>query len=422
MVKQKYITVLDIGSSFVRVVVAEIIPGEKPRVVGVGKTPSLGMRKGVIIDLEDVSKSIKSSMEDAERMSGVRIEDVYVAVGGGHLKCMSTKGVVGVSRADGEVTEEDVERVIDSSQAVNVTHNYEILHIIPQSFTLDDQKGIREPVGMTGVRLEMKGVVVVGFTPYLRNIAKCVNRAGMDLNGFVAAPLASAKAILNKRQRELGVVSVDIGGETTSVAIFEERELIYLSVLPIGANHITNDVAIGMRTAIDVAEKAKLKFGSAIPGEIDKKEKINLASLSSEEEGVISRHHIAEIIEARVEEIFQMVEKELKKVNRSGLLPAGAVLTGGGSCLYGMVDLAKENLKLPAQVGFPDGLSGLVDKIDDPSCSVAAGSVLWIMEEGHQAEPSSVTSLTKNDFAKKFDNSEMVNTAKKWLKDLLPGG
>ncbi len=416
MVKQKYITVLDIGSSFTRIVVAEVISGEKPRVVGVGKTRSLGMRKGVIIDLEDVTNSIKNSVKKAERMSGVHVNDVYVAVGGSHLRCVPTKGVIGVSKADGEVTEDDVDRVIDSSQAINVAHNYEILHVIPQSFALDDQKGIREPVGMTGVRLEMKGVVVTGFTPYLRNIAKCINKAGLDLNGFIAAPLAAAKAILNKRQQELGVVSIDIGGETTSLAVFEERELVYLSVLPIGANHITNDVAIGMRTAIDVAEKAKLRYGSAIPGEIDKKEKINLANLCSDEEGVISRHHIAEIIEARVEEIFQLVEKELKKINRSALLPAGAILTGGGSCLYGMIDLAKENLKLPVQVGFPSGLSGLVDKIDDPACSVAAGSILWILDEGDQ----SISSVPQGKISKKFD-IEMLNTIKKWLKDLLPG-
>jgi len=416
MTKQKYITVLDIGSSFVRVVVAEIVLDEKPRVVGVGKALSSGMRKGVIIDLEDVVNSIAKAIEGAERMSGVKVQDVYVAVGGSHLKCISTKGVIGVSKADGEVMEDDVERVIDASQAVNVSHNYEILHVIPQSFSLDDQKGIREPVGMTGVRLEMKGIIVAGFIPYLKNITKCIGRVGLDLNGFVAAPLASSKAILNKRQKELGTVSIDIGGETTSLAVFEERELLYLSVLPIGANHITNDVAIGMRTAVEVAEKAKLKYGSALPGEISKKEKINLSSLSSDDDGVISRHHVAEIIEARVEEIFELTEKELKKINRSALLPAGAILTGGGACLYGMVDVAKDKLKLPAQVGFPTGLSGLVDKIDDPSFSVAAGAILWILEEGHQSvEPSAGGSI-----GKKFNN-EMLNTAKKWIKDLLPG-
>lgn len=417
MTKQKYITVLDIGSSFVRVVVAEIIPGEKPRVVGVGKTPSSGIRKGIIIDIEDVTKSIRNSVEKAERMSGVQISDVYATVGGSHLKCVATKGVIGVSRADGEVSEDDVERVIDSSQAINITHNYEILHVIPQSFSLDDQKGIREPVGMTGVRLEMKGIVIIGFIPYLRNIAKCINKANLDLNGFVASPLAASKAVLNKRQCELGVVSIDIGGETTSLAVFEERELVYLSVLPIGSNHITNDVAIGMRTAIDVAEKTKLKYGSAIPEEINKNEKINLASICSDEEGVVSRRHVAEIIEARVEEIFQLVEKELNKINRSALLPAGAVLTGGGACLYGMVDLAKENLKLPAQVGFPNGLSGLVDKIDDPSCSVASGAILWIIEEGHQ----SVNSNSSSGKLGKNVNMEIFDMIKKWFKDLLPG-
>jgi len=416
MVKQKYITVLDIGSSFVRIVIAEVVSGEKPRVVGVSKARSLGMRKGVIVDLEDVSVSIKKSLEKAERMSGIHVNDVYVAVGGSHIRCFSTKGVIGVSKADGEVTEDDVERVIDSSQAVNVAHNNEILHVIPQSFSLDDQKGIREPVGMTGVRLEMRGIVITGFTPYLRNIAKCISRVGLDLNGFVAAPLAASRAILNKRQQELGVALVDIGGETTSLAVFEERELIYLSVLPIGANHITNDVAIGMRTAIDVAEKTKLKYGSAIPDEIDKKEKINLANICSDEEGVVSRHYVAEIIEARVEEIFKIIEKELIKINKSALLPAGIVLTGGGSCLYGMVDLAKDNLKLPAQVGFPSGLSGLVDKIDDPACSVAAGAILWILEEGD----SSVNSNHQDGIGNKF-NIEILNTIKKWLKDLLPG-
>jgi len=418
MVKQKYITVLDIGSSFVRVVIAEVGSQDKPRVVGVGKTSSLGMRKGAIIDLEEVVKSIKSSVEKAERMSGIRAEDVFVTVGGRNLRCVSTKGVIGVGRADGEVREEDVGRAIDSSQTINVTHNYEILHVIPQSFTLDDQKGIREPVGMTGVRLEMRGVVVTGFIPHLRNISKVIGMANLDLSGFVASPLASAEAVLNKRQKELGVISVDIGGETTSLAVFEERELVYLSVLPVGANHITNDVAIGMRTAIDVAEKVKIRYGSAIPSEINKSEKINLGSISSDEEGVISRYHIAEIIEARVEEIYQMVEKELQKINRSALLPAGAVLTGGGACLYGMVDLAKDNLKLPVQVGFPSGLSGLVDKIDDPSCSVMAGAILWIMKEGNQME---ITSIKKSPVEIRGLDS-FLRTIKKWFKDILPGG
>jgi cell division protein FtsA len=421
MVKQKYITVLDIGSSYVRVAIAEIVSGEKPRVVGVGKTSSLGIRRGAVIDLEEVANSIKDSVKKAEQMSGVKVDGVYAIVSGSRLRCLPTKGVIGVGRADGEVKEEDVERVIDSSQAINVAHNFEILHIIPQSFTLDDQKGIREPVGMTGVRLEMKGIVVLGFIPHLRNISKCISMAGLDLEGFIASPLASAEAVLNKRQKELGVVSVDVGGETTSIAVFEERELLYLSVFPIGANHITNDVAIGMRTAIDVAEKVKLKYGSAIPNEINKSEKINLANISSEEEGVVSRHHISEIIEARVEEIFESVEKELQKINRAGLLPAGAVLTGGGACLYGMIDLAKDNLKLPAQIGFPSGLSGLVDKIDDPSCAVIAGAILWIVNEENQVEDANINKKSTDFKGFDFIDKKWIKDLVKWFKSLLPG-
>ncbi|MDZ7611614.1 MAG: cell division protein FtsA [Candidatus Moranbacteria bacterium] len=418
MSKEEYIAAIDIGSSNVSAVIAQMIPEEKPRIVGVGKSSTQGLRKGVIVDLEEVTQSIKSSVEQAERMAGTRIEEVYASVGGSHLSCAATKGVIAVGKADGEVTEEDVERAIEASQAINVPHNYEIIHIIPQSFNLDNQTGIKEPVGMNGVRLEMRGIIVIAFSPHLRNISKCLNNAGIDLTGFVASPLASAKSVLNKRQKELGVALIDIGGGTTSLAVYEERELIYLSVLPVGAGHITNDVAIGMRTSIDVAEDVKIRYGSALPGEIGKGEQINLAEINSEEEGSISRKHISEIIEARTEEIFQMAEKELKKINRSALLPAGAVLTGGGSCLHGMVDLAKDNLKLPAQVGFPMELSGLIDKVDDPTFAVSVGLIMWAAEEDRGRGSSGGDFLEK---FKDFKNFDKVKDVKKWFKGFLPG-
>ncbi|MFO7807239.1 MAG: cell division protein FtsA [Candidatus Moraniibacteriota bacterium] len=416
MAKENYIVSLDIGSSGVNTVISQIIPEEKPRVIGVGRSSSAGLRRGVIVDLEEVSQSIKSSVEQAERMAGINVEDVYVSIGGSHLFCNPTKGVIAVGKADGEVTEEDVERVMDASQAINVPHNYEILHVIPQSFNLDNQGGIKEPIGMSGVRLEMRGIIVMAFAPHLQNISKCLNNIGFEINGFVASPLASAKAVLNKRQKELGVVLVDIGGGTTSMAVYEERELIYLSVLPVGAGHITNDVAIGMRTSVDVAEKVKIKYGSAIPSEISKGDQINLSEIDSEEEGNVSRKHISEIIEARTEEIFQMVEKELKKINRSALLPAGAVLTGGGSCLHGMVDLAKDNLKLPAQVGFPAELSGLIDKVDDPTFSVSVGIILWALEEDRQSGSKNTSGVFTN-----FKDFDKMKDVKKWFKGFLPG-
>ena len=380
MAKQDYIVALDVGSTIIRTVIAQIIPDGKPRIIGMGESVASGMRKGIIVDLEDVTNSIKDSIEKAEKMAGVPANDVYVSVGGSHLSSIETRGVIAVGRADGEVTEDDVERVIEASQAVSLSHNQEILHIVPQKFILDNQEGIKDPVGMNGVRLEMQGILVTGFAPHLKNLSKCIYNANLEISGFIVAPLAAARAVLNKRQEELGVALVDMGGGTTSLAVYEERELIHLSVVPVGAGHITNDIAIGLRTSIDVAERVKIEYGSSLPSEIGKDEQVNLSDIDSSEEGNVSRHHVAEIIEARLEEILILVEKELKKINRSALLPAGAVLTGGGAKLQGVVDVTKDTLKLPAQVGFPIELSGLIDKVDDPSFSVAIGMILWGIE------------------------------------------
>ncbi len=419
MSKQDYIVALDIGSTNIRTVIAQIIPDGKPRIIGMGVSISNGMRKGIIVDLEDVAQSIKDSVEKAEKMAGVPVKDVYVSVGGSHLNSIETKGVIAVGRADGEVTDDDVERVIEASQAVSLSHNQEILHIVPQKFILDNQEGIKDPVGMNGVRLEMQGILVTGFSPHLKNLSKCIYNAGFDINGFIVAPLAAARAVLNKRQEELGVALVDIGGGTTSLAVYEERELVHLTVIPVGAGHITNDVAIGLRTSIDVAEKVKIEYGSALPSEIGKQEQINLSEIDSSEEGSVSRQHVAEIIEARMEEILIMVEKELKKINRSALLPAGAVLTGGGAKLQGVVDVTKETLKLPAQVGFPVELSGLIDKVDDPSFSVAVGMILWGIEND-MMNVSSEIDRGRGGFSKNvLDNlpmKETVDDIKKWFK------
>lgn len=421
MAKQEYIIALDVGSANIRTVIAQIIPGSKPRVIGVGTSTAGGMRKGVIVDLEEAAGAVRNSIEEAEKMAGITVGDVYVSVGGSHLGCIETKGVIAVGRADGEVADDDVERVIEASQAVSLNHNQEILHIVPQKFILDDQEGIKDPVGMSGVRLEMQGLLVTGFAPHLKNLSKCINNAGYDVSGFIVAPLAAAKAVLNKRQEELGVALVDIGGGTASMAVYEERELIHLAVIPVGAGHITNDVAIGLRTSVDVAEKVKIEYGSALPSEIGSQEQVNLAGIDSGEEGSVSRKHVAEIIEARLEEILIMVEKELKKINRSALLPAGAVLTGGGARLQGVVDLAKNNLKLPAQVGFPEELSGLVDKVDDPSFSVAIGMILWGIEhDGEQVGVSREIGGNKNGFSKNmlsnFPVKQTVNDISKWFK------
>jgi len=426
MSKNDYIIVLDVGSSFVRTVVAQVISEDniqKPRIIGVGVVPSSGIRRGVVADIEEVSEAIKFSIEEAQRNSGVKIESVYVSIGGAHLECLESQNAIAVGRADGEVSSEDIERAATQAQAVSLPQNKEILHFIPQKYKLDDQDGIKDPLGMTGVRLEVQGLVVIGSTSHIRNITKAVNNCQIEIEGFVMEPLAAAKAVLNKRQKELGVVAIDIGGGTTSIAVYEERELIHIAVLPIGAGHITNDIAIGLRTSIDVAEKVKLKYGSALASEISKKEQINLADFDPNEEATISRRHVAEIIEARLEEIFFMVEKELKKINRSALLPAGAILTGGGACMQGSIDLAKDILKLPAQTGFPIELSGLVDKVDNPAFSVSIGMILWVLEDPVSMNPKSGFDFKipgANIFSDKSKISEMSKTVKKYFGKFLP--
>lgn len=416
--KKEYISLLDIGSSNTRCVIAQIgCDEDKPRIVGVGSAISVGMRKGVVVDLEEISSSIRASIEMATRMAGFRPESVFVSVGGTHLVYSDTRGVIAIGRADGEVEKEDVERVAQAAQAVSLNNNYELLHIIPRKFILDDQAGIEDPLGMSGVRLEMKGTLVSGFSPHLKNIGKALQNLGVEVAGYIVGSLASAKASLNKRQEELGVALLDIGGGTTSLVVFEEREMIHMAVLPVGGGHITNDIAIGLRTSVETAEKIKIEFGSTLPSEIDKKEQINLAEFDSKEEGTISRKHVAEIIEARAEEIFFLVEKELKKINRSALLPAGVVLVGGTAKLHGMVDLAKRVLKLPAQTGFPVELSGLIDKTDDPAFSATVGMLLWVIDEqgiiGKKSEPRN------NHWENLFDKKRWKDLTK-WLEKFLP--
>ncbi|MFZ5982526.1 MAG: cell division protein FtsA [Patescibacteria group bacterium] len=421
MARRDIIAALDIGSGSVKTVIAQVVPEEdKPRIIGVGLAFSLGVRRGMIIDLEEAVSSIRESLAKAQMSAGVDVEKAVISVGGNHISSQYSKGVIAVGRADGEVTGEDVERVIDASQAISIPPNKEILHIIPKNYSLDDQKEIKDPIGMNGVRLEVDALIIEGSTPYIKNLNKCLDQAGVDIQDVVLSPLSAAKASLSKRQKELGVVLVDIGAGTTSLAIFEENELLHTAVIPLGGSHITNDIAIGLRTSIDVAEKVKIEFGHALSSEIGKKEDIDLAQIDSGEEGMVSRHHVAEIIEARLEEIFGFVNKELKAIGRDRLLPAGAVLTGGTAKLPGIVDLAKDALGLPSQVGFPIPLGGLIDKVDDPAFVTATGLILWQFE-GLSQEKSGGFSFGKKT-AKNISGgiNESVENVKKWLGKFLP--
>jgi len=262
-------------------------------------------------------------------------------------------------------------------------------------------------------------MLILGSTPIIKNLSKCIYQAGVEVDDMIFSALAAAKAALNKRQKELGVILVDIGGGTTSFAVYEEGDLVQVGVVPIGGGHITNDIAIGLRTSIDVAEKVKVNYGSALPDEIGKKDQINLAEIDQNEEGEVSRHHVAEIVEARLEEIFTMIDKELRKTNRSGMLPAGAIIVGGGAKLPGVVDLAKKILRLPAQTGFPLELGGIVDKVDEPGYVTATGLALWGIEETMISSPSNLrVRLPAIDGLPKI--SHTVDKMKGWLRKFLP--
>ena len=405
---------LDIGSSTVRMVVASKSSDEAPQIMGVGSFPAAGMRKGVVIDIDDVAASLREAAREAWAISGHEIKPAFIGVNGPQLKCQESRGVVAVSRADKEIADADVDRAIKAAEAVSVSTNREILSVIARGFTIDKEEGIKSPVGMTGVRLEVDTIVLTASSPYLKNLTKSIEKGGLQVADLVPGPLAAAEAVLNKRQKELGVVVIDMGAETTSIAIYEEGEVSNLVVLPIGSAHITNDIAIGLRTDIDTAEKVKIRYGSCLPGDIRKTDIIDLADLGLEETVKVRRAEVADIIEARIKEIFDLVHKEIQKVNKKSFLPAGAIVVGGGAKIPGIVDLAKDVLGLPAQLGYPNNMKGLIDQVTDPSFAKAVGLLHWGFEQSGGSTDKSVFQKEKKII------SESSDGVKKFFKNLLP--
>ncbi len=411
MPKEEIIVGLDIGSHKIRTIVSRVnFETEKPQIIGLGESFSNGIRRGVVVDVEEATSSISSSIEKAERTSGVPIEHAFVSVGGSHVISESSKGVIAVGRADNEITDDDVSRSIDAASAISLPPNHEILHVIPRYFIVDNQEGIKDPVGMNGVRLEVEAVIVEGATSYIKNLTKCIARAGIEIDDLIVSPLSASYSVLSKKQKELGVVLVDIGGGTTGLVVYEEGDLMTVSVLPIGSEHITNDLAIGLRTSIEDAERIKLEYGVAMTSDVDKRDEVDLSKIVGGEPQLVSRKKIVEIIEARLSEMFSMIDKELRKIDRSGKLPAGIVLCGGGAKLPNIVDLAKKELRLPAQIGFPESIPGVVDKMDDPSYATSEGLIMWGLS--HVEERKDIPGI-----------SSMGNTVDKikgWFKTFLP--
>lgn len=386
MPRSNIIVGVDIGTSAIRVIVAELAQdSSKPIIIGLGSVASIGLRKGIIVDLEGVINDITSCVEQAERASGVELRTAAVSINGEHLLAQKNKSVIAISRVDGEISQEDIDRALSTVQAISVSRNRQIIDTIPTGYAVDSEENIKDPAGMHGTKLEINAFIVSGNGAFVKNLLKCVNQSGLDLdypNGLIIAPLAAARAVLSRRQKELGVVLIDIGAETTGIAVYEEGFLVHTKIIPIGGSHITNDIAIGLRVSIDSAEKIKRDFGFAISSEVNKKDKINLKEYEqSGDDTFISRHYLSQIIEARLEEIFDYVNKELKLVGKDGMLPEGAVLTGGGIKIPRTVELGKKILRLPVKIGETIEFGGIVDKVSDPSYATALGLIFWQIDQ-----------------------------------------
>jgi len=378
--REKITIGIDVGSSEVVAIVGHRGEDEiHPNIIGVGVQENSGLRKGIVTDVEETMAAVMGALDKAERMAGVPIEGAYVSINGEHIQSTNNKGLISI--AHHEISGDDMMRVIESAQTVALPANREIIHVIPRTFIVDGQDGIKDPIGMAGTRLEVDAHVITGSTPFIKNLQKTIEQGGVSISNFVLAPLAASKAVLSKKQKELGVVVIDIGAGTTGLVVFDEGDICHSAVLPIGSGHLTSDIAIGLRTSLDVAEKVKIEYGMASSLMLSDKDVVDLSRFDKSEDQQISRRYIAEIIEARLMEIFMMVKTELRKVGKDGMLPAGVVLVGGGAKLPGIIDFAKDNLGLPAQIGFPIELRGVVDKLDDPRFVTAIGLVLWGMEE-----------------------------------------
>ncbi len=413
---------LDIGSAAVRLVVGQLIYDEDNRgidlqILGAADVPSAGVHKGVISSIEDVVSAISACLEKGERMVGVPIQSVWVGISGLHIISQTSKGVIAVSKADNEITEEDVSRAIEASRAIATPLNYEVLHVLPKSFNIDGQTNVRDPVGMTGIRLEVDSQIILGSSSQIKNLTKAVYRAGLNIEDLVLSILATAEAVITNRQKEIGVMVVNIGVATTSVAVFEEGDILHTAILPIGAEHITNDIAIGLRTSIDIAEAVKVQYGDCAPGQISKREEIDLYEVGAADHEIVKKQYVSEIIEARVEEILTKIDLELTRIKRNGLLPAGAVFTGGGAKLPGLVELAKKHLRLPAILGYPLNITSVTDKVNDLSFSTAMGLVRW-GSLIHQHGYGGASYGKKGGAIKKAGQASQ--RIKKWIKLLIP--
>ena len=368
---------IDAGTTKVTTLIGEVGRTGDVNIIGYGIGPSVGMKKGMVANIDQTVNSVAQSIEKAERLSGYKISSAFVAVGGSHITSQNSRGVVAVSGHKREVSREDVARAMDAAKAVQTPSNREMLHALPRGYIVDGQEGIKDPLGMSAVRLEVETHIVFGAATSVQNLSKCITNANVQLDELVIGSMAAAEATLTDTEKELGVLVADIGGGTTDIAIFTDGAVYHSAVLPVGAINVTNDVAIGLRTSLNLAEEIKIKHGSADLRDVQPEELLNVAVLGDGGGQTIQRRKLCEIIEARMSEIYSLIAEEIKRSGHAGMLPAGVVLTGGGARIGGAAELAREVFQMPVRVGSPQGVGGLMDQIGNPAFATPIGLLLW---------------------------------------------
>lgn len=408
MQKQEELIVgLDIGTTKICAVV-----GEKTEtgldVIGIGTHPSIGLRKGVVVNIESTVNSIKKAIEEAELMAGCEIRSVYTGIAGGHIKGFNSHGIIAIK--GNEITENDISRVIDAARAVAIPMDREVIHILPQSYCVDEQEGIHNPLGMAGVRLEAKVHIVTAAVTSAHNIIKCCNRAGLDVEDIVLQSLASSEAVLTPEEKELGVALLDSGGGTTDLAIFSGRSIKHTAVLALGGNNLTNDLAIGLRTPMAEAEKIKKKYGTCDLASINNDESLEIPSVGGKKARNFSRQVIGEILAPRVEEIFMLINREVYRAGMEDHVTSGVVITGGSALLEGATDTAESVFNLPTRLGSPQGIGGLLDVVNNPMYATAVGLVLY---GGRHRPKQKFRIRDKNIFQR------VMGSMKRWFREVI---
>ncbi len=422
MAKNRIIASIEIGSSKIATLIAQVAQDPvsletSVNIIGAAAVPSAGIKKGQIVDIDEAVEATISSVEASERMAGYNLESAYIALGGAHMHSQNSHGVVAVSDQNGEITASDVERVIEAASAVSLPTSREVIHVMPRGFMVDGEAGVRDPIGMSGVRLEVDTHIVSAGASAIKNVKKAVQEVGVQISELVFSGLASSEAVVSETEKELGCVCIDIGAGTTSIAAFTEGSLSYCGVIPVGAKNVTNDLAIGLRVSLETAEKIKIALSSKKkknPG-MDESDEMDLESLGVTEVKKISKKTLLEgIIRPRLNEIFTMVRLELEREGLSAMVPSGAVITGGGAETAGVIDSAKRMLSLPVRIGTPKGVSGLIDDIMNPSYATSIGLILY---GAKQLKSENLTTFGKK---LKLPSMGIFGKIISSIKDLLP--